>query len=70
MFSSTRAIQVLLYWCGGCFTYLEDQGRTWGHLLIQKLLKNNFSFIKESTEVNSESFYTQKEGQKVVGDTE
>lgn len=70
MFSSTRAIQVLLYCCDGCFTYLEDKGRTRGHLLILKLSKNYFSSTKENTELNSESSYAQKEGQKGVGDTE
>lgn len=70
MVSSTRAIQVLLYWCEGCSTYLEDKGRTWGHLLIQKLCKNYFSFIKETRELNSEPYHAQKEGQMGVGNTE
>lgn len=66
MFSSTRAIQVLLYCCDGRFTYLEDKERTWGHLLIHKLCKNYF-FIKEDTELNSESSYAQKEGHREEG---
>lgn len=70
MFSSTRAIQVLLYCCNVCFTYLEDKGRTWGHLLIHKLLKNCLSFIKESTGLSSESSYAQKEGQSGTEETE
>lgn len=57
MFSSTRAIQVLLYCCDVCFTYLEDKGITWGHLLIHKLFKSYFRFIEESTELSSESSY-------------
>lgn len=70
MFSSTRAIQVLLYCCDVCFTYLEDKGRTWGHLLIHKRFKNYFSFIEESTELSSESSYAQKEGQSGTEEAE
>lgn len=68
MFSSTKAIQVLLYCCDVCFTYLEDKGRTWGHLLSHKLFKNCFSFIKESTDLSSS--YAQKEGQSGTEETE
>lgn len=68
MFSSTRAIQVLLYCCDVCFTYLEDKVRTWTHLLIHKLFKNYFSFIKESTDLSSPC--AQKEGQSGTKETE
>lgn len=68
MLSSTRAIQVLLHCCDVCSTYSEDKGRTWGHLLIHKLFKNCFSFIKESIDLSS--YYAQKEGQSGTEETE
>lgn len=68
MFSSTRAIHILLYCCDVCLTYLEDKGRAWGHLLIHKLFKTYFSFIKESTDLSSP--YAQKEGQSGMEETE